>query len=69
MANRYGVLRSDGVTERALLFIDKKGILRHAHVSDIYDDRLKTTEKINEIRSQKIKCHQYFGTITKKCFL
>ncbi len=35
VADAYGVLRSDGVTERALLFIDKKGILRHAHVSDI----------------------------------
>ena len=35
VADAYGVLRSDGVTERALLFIDKKGVLRHAHVGDI----------------------------------
>jgi peroxiredoxin (alkyl hydroperoxide reductase subunit C) len=31
----FGVLRSDGVAERALFIIDKKGILRYAHVSDI----------------------------------
>ncbi len=31
----FGVLRSDGVSERALFIIDKKGILRYAHVEDI----------------------------------
>ena len=31
----FGVLRSDGVAERALFIIDKKGILRYVHVSDI----------------------------------
>ncbi|MGD8980858.1 MAG: peroxiredoxin [Desulfobacterales bacterium] len=35
VANMFGVLRSDGVAERALFIIDKKGILRYAHVSDI----------------------------------
>jgi peroxiredoxin len=35
VADQYGILRSDGVAERALLFVDKKGILRHAYVSDI----------------------------------
>ncbi|MBN1932279.1 MAG: peroxiredoxin [Desulfobacterales bacterium] len=35
VADRYGILRSDGVSERALFFIDKKGILRHAYVEDI----------------------------------
>lgn len=35
IADRYGVLRSDGVSERALFIIDKKGILRYAHVEDI----------------------------------
>lgn len=35
VADRYGILRSDGVSERAIFIIDKKGILRHAHVSDI----------------------------------
>ena len=29
------MLRSDGVTERALLVIDKEGILRYAYVEDI----------------------------------
>lgn len=35
VADRYGVLRSDGVSERALFVIDKKGIIRSILVSDI----------------------------------
>ena len=35
VADRYGVLRSDGLSERALIFIDKKGIIRDIQVSDI----------------------------------
>jgi peroxiredoxin (alkyl hydroperoxide reductase subunit C) len=35
VADRFGVLRSDGTAERALIFIDKKGLIRHIHVSDI----------------------------------
>jgi peroxiredoxin len=35
VARKYGVLRSDGTSERALFFIDTKGILREAIVSDI----------------------------------
>ncbi len=35
VASRYGVLRSDGVSERALFLIDKEGILRAIHVADI----------------------------------
>ena len=35
VANKYGVLRSSGVTERALIFIDKKGIIQDIQVSDI----------------------------------
>jgi peroxiredoxin len=35
VADRYGVLRSDGVSERALIFIDKKGIIRYIQVNDI----------------------------------
>jgi peroxiredoxin (alkyl hydroperoxide reductase subunit C) len=31
----FGVLRSDGTAERALILIDKKGVVRFAHVSDI----------------------------------
>ena len=35
VADRYGVLRSDGVSERALFVIDKEGVLRAIHVADI----------------------------------
>jgi peroxiredoxin (alkyl hydroperoxide reductase subunit C) len=35
VANKFGVLRSDGVSERALFVIDKEGIITYAHVSDI----------------------------------
>ncbi len=35
VADSYGVLRSDGTSERALFFIDKQGILRNIHVEDI----------------------------------
>ncbi|MGD8290697.1 MAG: redoxin domain-containing protein [Desulfobacterales bacterium] len=35
VADKYGVLRSDGVSERALFFIDKEGIIRDIRISDI----------------------------------
>jgi peroxiredoxin len=35
VAETYGLLRSDGVTERALVFIDSAGIIRAVEVSDI----------------------------------
>ncbi len=35
VADRYGVLRSDGVSERALFYIDRKGIIRDIQVNDI----------------------------------
>lgn len=35
VASEYGVLRSDGTTERAILIIDKKGIIRYIDVHDI----------------------------------
>ena len=34
-ADAYGVLRSDGTAERALILVDKQGIIRWIHVSDI----------------------------------
>jgi len=34
-ADTYGVLRSEGISERALFIIDKAGILRYSYVSDI----------------------------------
>ncbi len=35
VADQYGVLRSDGVSERALFVIDKAGLIRYIHVEDI----------------------------------
>lgn len=35
VAKRFGVLRTDGVSERALFVIDKAGVLRAIHVADI----------------------------------
>jgi len=35
VAEMFGVLRSSGVTERALFIIDKEGIIRYTHVEDI----------------------------------
>jgi peroxiredoxin (alkyl hydroperoxide reductase subunit C) len=35
VADKFGVLRSDGIAERALFIIDKAGILRYAKVGDI----------------------------------
>jgi len=34
-ARRYGILRTDGVSERAIFVIDKKGIIRYIDVHDI----------------------------------
>jgi peroxiredoxin (alkyl hydroperoxide reductase subunit C) len=49
----FGVLRSDGVTERALFIIDKNGIIRYEHVSDInkrpdLKDLATELEKLNK---------------------
>jgi peroxiredoxin (alkyl hydroperoxide reductase subunit C) len=35
VAKKYGVLRSNGVSERALFIIDKKGIIRYIDIHDI----------------------------------
>lgn len=35
VADTYGVLRGDGTTERALIIIDKQGIIRNTKVEDI----------------------------------
>ena len=35
VAERFGVLRTDGTAERALFIIDKAGIIRFISVSDI----------------------------------
>ena len=53
VADRYGVLRTDGTSERALFIIDKKGILQYVHVEDInqrpnLETLVKALEKINQ---------------------
>ncbi|MCX5829900.1 MAG: peroxiredoxin [Deltaproteobacteria bacterium] len=35
VAQQYGILRTDGVAERAIFIIDKKGIIRYIDVHDI----------------------------------
>jgi peroxiredoxin len=35
VAEEYGVLRTDGTAERAIIIVDKEGIIRFAHVEDI----------------------------------
>lgn len=35
VAQMYGVLRSDGMAERALILVDKKGVIRYVDVHDI----------------------------------
>jgi len=37
VADKFGVLRSDGMSERALFIIDKKGIISYIDVHDIND--------------------------------
>ena len=53
VAKKYGVLRSNGVSERALLIIDKKGIIRYIDVHDInkrplLEDLIKELEKLKK---------------------
>src|SRR4030067_44775 len=52
VASKYGVLRSEGVAERALFVINKKGIITYIDVHDInqrplLDDLAKALEKVN----------------------
>jgi peroxiredoxin len=53
VAARYGVLRSDGVSERALFVIDKTGIIQFIHVEDInvrpkLEELVMELEKVNK---------------------
>ena len=53
VASIYGVLRSDGTTERALIIIDKQGIIRNILVQDInqrppLDFIINSLNKIND---------------------
>ncbi len=51
-ADAFGVLRSDGLSERALFIIDKKGVVQYTHVSNInvrprLEDLVSALEKIS----------------------
>jgi len=35
VSDQYGVLRGDGTSERALVFINKKGVITYIHINDI----------------------------------
>ncbi|MFH0960824.1 MAG: peroxiredoxin [Pseudomonadota bacterium] len=53
VAQKYGILRSDGVSERALFVIDKKGIVRYVDVHDInkmpkLENLIKALEKLRQ---------------------
>lgn len=53
VAQKYGVLRSNGVSERALFIIDKKGIIRYIDVHDInkrppLEDLVRELEKLRD---------------------
>ncbi len=53
VAQKYGVLRSNGVSERALFVIDKKGILRYINVHNInkrppLEDLVNALEKLKK---------------------
>ena len=53
VAQKYGVLRSKGVSERALFVIDKKGVLRYVDVHDInkrppLEDIVNALEKLQK---------------------
>jgi len=48
VAEKYGVLRSDGVSERALFVIDQQGIIRYIDVHDI-NKRPFLEDLVNEL--------------------
>jgi peroxiredoxin len=53
VASKYGVLRSNGVSERALFVIDKKGVIRYIDIHDInqrppLDELAAALEKLNQ---------------------
>lgn len=52
VADKFGVLRADGVAERALFVIDKKGVIRYIDVHDInqrpsLETLVKELQKLN----------------------
>jgi len=51
-AGEYGVLRTDGVAERALFVIDKKGVIRYIDVHDI-NERPSLETLVKELEKLK----------------
>jgi peroxiredoxin (alkyl hydroperoxide reductase subunit C) len=54
VADRYGVLRTDGTSERAIFLIDKKGLIRYINVNDInkrprLEDLAAELEKLDKL--------------------
>ena len=49
VADRFGVLRSDGRSERALFIIDKQGVVRYVDIHDI-DDQPDDQVLLDELR-------------------
>lgn len=52
VADKFGVLRSEGVSERAIVIIDKKGLIRYVDVHDInqrppLENIVRELQKIN----------------------
>ena len=52
VAKKYGVLRSEGFTERALFVIDKKGVIRFIDVHDINErpPLMELRKELEELR-------------------
>jgi peroxiredoxin len=50
VAQKYGILRSDGVSERALFVIDKQGVIRYIDVHDI-----NTMPRLEDLTSELSK--------------
>lgn len=53
VSKKYGVLRTDGVSERAIFIIDKEGIIRYIDIHDInkrpkFEILVKELEKLNK---------------------
>ncbi|HRS97044.1 MAG TPA: peroxiredoxin [Smithella sp.] len=49
VADQFGILRTDGVAERAIFIIDKQGIIRYIYVGDI-NKRPPLENIINELK-------------------
>jgi peroxiredoxin len=52
VANKYGVLRSDGTSERALFIVDKLGVVRYMDIHDI-NERPNLEVLIRELEKLK----------------